>query len=610
MKVTRFWGDLTVLACLVMTVRWLAYELKTIDGSLAFLSPGQILISCCWDFLLAAAIGIGAGSLLTVLCLPLLFIRPHLQSGDIAQRIVKATRICAALAIALMLVQIGLQWAAAVGLGTAPSALAWLLRAMACAVAARLLSRATRGPAAAVAEADAGRRTVLTLGAASISAIAIDAVIKPGLAAPAPTRAAPPGAPNILLVTFDSLSATDMSLYGYPSRTAPFLEGFAKGATLFSNFYSCSTFTTPSLASFLTGRYPSETGVYHLEGILRAEDRRRTLFSALREGGYAIAASVGNPYAHPVRLGMDEPSLLTGPPPWRLTPLSGRMAISGQPTLFEMAMTQEGHLWDLYSCFRPDESQYPPARNFAQAEALLAKVPAGQPYFLWVHAFAPHWPYHPRRSYLQALARSAPAGSQARLGYDAFIAECDAELGSFLGRLERKSLLHNTAVLVSADHGESFEGGVYGHGMPQQVLQEIHVPLVIRLPGQIEARRANVVADQTCLAPTILDIAGLRIPGSMKARSLAGAARGEPESGGLAFTQYLSHDSIFRPLRNGTVGVIDGKNQYVLDLATGRGILHSLEEAWRADIDHSADDPAVAAAMRRAIHARFPALRI
>ena len=36
--------------------------------------------------------------------------------------------------------------------------------------------------------------------------------------------------------------------------------------------------------------------------------------------------------------------------------------------------------------------------------------------------------------------------------------------------------------------------------------------------------------------------------------------RGEGE--GLAFTQYLEKNSVFKPLHHGTVGVIDGRSKY------------------------------------------------
>jgi hypothetical protein len=54
--------------------------------------------------------------------------------------------------------------------------------------------------------------------------------------------------------------------------------------------------------------------------------------------------------------------------------------------------------------------------------------------------------------------------------------------------------------------------------------------------------------------------------------------------------------------------VIDGQYQYLLDLATGKGILRPLSEAQNWNVDRSAEFPEAAAKLRAAIYARFPDL--
>ncbi len=74
---------------------------------------------------------------------------------------------------------------------------------------------------------------------------------------------------NIVLITFDTHGAAHMSLYGYSLPTTPNIDEFAKTATTFTNFYSCSTFTKPSILACLTSRYPSDIQVYQVSGFLR-----------------------------------------------------------------------------------------------------------------------------------------------------------------------------------------------------------------------------------------------------------------------------------------------------------------------------------------------------
>src|SRR5206468_9136427 len=82
---------------------------------------------------------------------------------------------------------------------------------------------------------------------------------------------------NILLITFDALDAEDLSVYGSALPTTPNIDAFAGRATVFTNFYSGSTFTTSGIATIMTGQYPSQTHVYQVQGLLRGENAERTL---------------------------------------------------------------------------------------------------------------------------------------------------------------------------------------------------------------------------------------------------------------------------------------------------------------------------------------------
>ena len=106
--------------------------------------------------------------------------------------------------------------------------------------------------------------------------------------------------------------------------------------------------------------------------------------------------------------------------------------------------------------------------------------------------------------------------------YDEFIATADRAFGAFMSELENSGKLQNTTVIVSADHGESFEGGVFQHDSAYQTRPVIHIPLIIRTPGQQDSRTVAFTADQTALAPTILELAGQPKPDWMRGQSLVG----------------------------------------------------------------------------------------
>jgi arylsulfatase A-like enzyme len=123
------------------------------------------------------------------------------------------------------------------------------------------------------------------------------------------------------------------------------------------------------------------------------------------------------------------------------------------------------------------------------------------------------------------------------------------------------------------------------------------------------------VADQTALAPTILELTGNPVPDWMEGQSLHPLLGGESsgqapptQRPALAFAQFLEANSVFAPVRRGTLGVIDGRSQYVLTLDSGTGALYDLENSDRQDHDRSAGEPALAARLHAAIARRFSAV--
>ena len=492
----------------------------------------------------------------------------------------------------------------------------------------------------------ATRRAVLGTGIAAAALGATEAAM--GMKASAlavPRGAARPAGPNILLVTFDALSAEDMSLYGYRLPTTPHIDEFARQSSVFTNAYSASTFTTPCVATILSGLPPSEHRVYHISGRFLGPVAAKTLPHLMRAGGYSTGASVANIFAYSLVQAIAADYDALPDPAYRATGFQRLWDATAMLHQRQPFGSRGNEFWDLglawdylptyLEKFRPGlfahtRSDFPPVGGFEQALGILGSMP--DRFFLWVHILAPHWPYLPDANNLGRFLRTDEMRTQEnqsglpnssrytlnrqdrvdklRLRYDEFIANADNAFGDFLSKLDGAGRRRDTAVILAADHGESFQGGVYGHKSRFQTRPEIHIPLIIRMPGQERGSRVAVTVDQTSLAPTILEIAGVPRPDWMRGESLVPWLHrdNEGEGQGMAFTQYLERDSIFKPVSNGTVGVIDGRHQYVLNLATGKGILRSLAEAHLADLDRSAENPALAQSLREAIYARFPDL--
>jgi len=172
---------------------------------------------------------------------------------------------------------------------------------------------------------------------------------------------------------------------------------------------------------------------------------------------------------------------------------------------------------------------YGPAEDtVALALGVLARLP--EPFFLFVHLHEPHDPHEAPAPFQNKYAPSGRPADRARVAkffyrryppdmqplvdaerdhYDESLEYLDSEIGKLVTVLEKNTA--NTLLLVTGDHGESFERGFLNHG-EDLYESSIHVPLLIRLPGQKAARRVDVPAQSVDIAPTILASAGIAAP--------------------------------------------------------------------------------------------------
>ena len=105
-------------------------------------------------------------------------------------------------------------------------------------------------------------------------------------------RPLPPGvAPNVLLITMDTVRADHLSLYGYERPTSPVLERLAKKGIRFDEARATAPWTVPSHATIFTAHWPHDLGVSWDTPL---DERFPTLAEYLGSRGYATAGFVAN----------------------------------------------------------------------------------------------------------------------------------------------------------------------------------------------------------------------------------------------------------------------------------------------------------------------------
>jgi arylsulfatase len=323
---------------------------------------------------------------------------------------------------------------------------------------------------------------------------------------------------NVILIGVDTLRADRASLITadeYERDLTPNLRRLlAARGTVFTNAITQAPWTLPAFASIFTGLYPEQHGAEHLTSTLRRS--QLTIAEILREAGYSTLGVVSCEYLN---------------------------AASGMGQGFDVL----------------DESQVLGHQAITSEEVTtralsLLEDRRGEPFFLFVHYFDPHFNYRDHAGYhfadeyvgrlrgpvqtvdqnmfrwmIRALGPDYRGGSprmaEADRGYlsDAYdeeVAYTDAQIGRLLAYLEEAQLWDSTVVIAVGDHGEELvDRNWLGHAIT--LYQElIHVPLVIAAPQMAGPFRDARLVEVRALFATILDFAGVANDGNGSRESL------------------------------------------------------------------------------------------
>ena len=96
----------------------------------------------------------------------------------------------------------------------------------------------------------------------------------------------------------DALRADHLGAYGYSRNTSPNIDELAREGVRFTNTYSSSSWTVPSVASIFTSLQPSVHRAVKLDKLLMGilQNEYVTLAELLSENGYETAGFVANPW--------------------------------------------------------------------------------------------------------------------------------------------------------------------------------------------------------------------------------------------------------------------------------------------------------------------------
>jgi arylsulfatase A-like enzyme len=368
-----------------------------------------------------------------------------------------------------------------------------------------------------------------------------------------------PQAQNVIIIVFDALSATNVSLYGYQRQTMPNLSRMAERGTVYNRHYAGGNFTTPGTASLLTGTYPWTHRAMRLSSEIARDKRSHNIFNLFTQ--YYRLAYTHNPIAdihlQAFRADIDylkpQTDLLVKDDLAfdRLFPRDFDNASVAWNRIVKDSGKQEAYslfFSSIYAEYKrrieaklsklfPDGAPKAGGNDFILEQSVdwlkteLPKVP--QPFLGYFHFLPPHHPYNTRRDYggyfwndgvnyyldkpKSIFSESSGDVNLSHQGrerrkYDEFILYADEQLGRFYDDFLASGLAENTWLVFTSDHGEMFERGVYQHSTPVLYQPIVRVPLLIIEPGQKERKDIDVPTSAVDVLPTLLKITGREIP--------------------------------------------------------------------------------------------------
>jgi len=439
------------------------------------------------------------------------------------------------------------------------------------------------------------------------------------------SNSAPPKPPNIVFFFTDDQRFDTVRALGNEHIHTPALDDLAGAGTSFTRAHimggTCPAVCMPSRAMLMTGRT-----LFHLvdsgasipaDHVLLGETLRRAGYATFGTGkwhngtaSYARSFSAG---AEIFFGGMDDHWNV---PATRFDP-TGHYAQRRRLTVDFVTQTVVEQVCDHIHAGKHSSELFCDA-----AVAFLENYREDRPFFVYVSFMAPHdprtmppeylamydpqemplpgnfMPEHPfdngelriRDELLAAFPRNPAEIRRHLAAYYAMITHADAQLGRVLSALRRRGDAGNTIVVFSGDNGLAL--GRHGLMGKQNLYDHsVHVPLILCGPGIPAGETRDAFVYLLDIYPTLCDLAGAPIPGSVEGKSFLPVLR-DPRA--------AARETLFFAYRDFQRAVRDERWKLIEYLVDGRRTsqLFDLKED-PLEINNLAADPARAGNLAR-----------
>ncbi|HEX5410234.1 MAG TPA: sulfatase [Terriglobia bacterium] len=385
------------------------------------------------------------------------------------------------------------------------------------------------------------RREVLKVGAGTLGG-ALAAAASSGKAAPQNSAGKTNGGPNFLIIMGDGIQSSELSIAGNPIIRTPNIDRIGREGMRFENTFVINALCAPSRATMLTGLYSRRNGV--IDNKQRHIGKGIHIVSEhLRNAGYEVAFCGKSHVAGGLReYYWDYYYGYLGQKEYVNAPIAeGINGHIGGDEIIEgysddvITMAAAGWLegrrekpFCMYLFLKAPHQPFIPPRNLAKLYDDGTKIPVPETFDEDLKGY----PSKPRAfancdnhigtdstgvSTLEAMVKNHYASTVG----------LDQNVGRILEVLERTGKLEDTVIMFTADHGY-FLGE--WHFMDKRLMHEpsIRIPLLVRYPKLIKPGTLNdKMVLNLDIAPTMLELAGVKVPESMQGQSFLPFLKGE-----------------------------------------------------------------------------------
>ncbi|WP_127583493.1 arylsulfatase [Paenibacillus koleovorans] len=365
--------------------------------------------------------------------------------------------------------------------------------------------------------------------------------------------------PNIILIMTDQQRGDCLGIEDHPVLLTPNMDSIAGQGARFAKCYSTCPVCIPARRSLLSGQFPSTHGMVGYRDGVSEWDAQDSFPTMLRNAGYQTYLAGRSMHQHPERKRYGYDHMVLGGPDYSRwlrshLPVDSYQGAGDYYSSGIMNIDWTARSWPY------DEALHQTNWTVNEAMRFLQNRDPSCPYFLTVSFLAPHPPLIPPAFYLDRYLRQTllepaigdwavrpvnggkgmgasatrvdlrgEALHSARAAYYGLINHIDDQIRRFLYPHGKEVDLKNTIVIFTSDHGEMLgDHHLWKKSLPYE--SSARVPLLIQAPEAYGIRPGTVIDKPVCLEdimPTILEMVGLDIPGSVEGRSLLPLLHGE-----------------------------------------------------------------------------------